>query len=356
VREARGRVRVYHDASPRTALTFTTLMQRMRIPGLAFALSIFIGLSGCTTSPAVALSQTGSTRALPALIAHRGGTADFPENTLTAIEGALAHHADVIWLTVQLSRDGVPVLYRPKDLSALTNASGPAANLTAAELARVNAGWQFETMQAPGVKPYRSKPVGIPTLEDALRIIPHDVPVVLDMKALPAAPQAAAVARVLDALNAWPRVTLYSTEAEYQTAFARYPQARLFESRDATRERLFGVALTGQCDVPRAGARAGFELGRKVELIERFTLGEGRSTFVARTWTPASVQCFRRAADIWLVAFAVNDEAAYREAACLHMDAVLVDSPQSMSRVRAALQAGQQTLDCSSADNGGGTH
>jgi glycerophosphoryl diester phosphodiesterase len=281
---------------------------------------------------------------LPALIAHRGGTADYPENTLTAIEGALANHADVIWLTVQLSRDGVPVLYRPKDLSALTDASGPVASRTAAELARIDAGWQFEAPQAPGVKPYRSNPVGIPTLEDALRIIPRNVPVVLDMKALPAAPQTAAVARVLDALNAWPRVTIYSTEADYQSAFTQYPQARVFESRDATRQRLFGVALTGQCDAPRAGTRAGFELGRKVELIERFTLGEGHSTYSARTWTPASVQCFRRAPDTWLTAFAVNDEAAYRQAACLHMDAVLVDSPEAMSRVRARLQS--TSFDC----------
>ena len=318
-----------------------TLMHRMRISGLAFALFLLAALPACTTAP----PEAGRAATLPALIAHRGGTADYPENTLIAIEGALAHHADVIWLTVQLSRDGVPVLYRPKDLSALTDASGPVASRTASELARVDAGWQFESSKAPGVKPYRSKPVGIPTLEDALRIIPRNMPVVLDMKALPAAPQAAAVARVLDALNAWARVTLYSTEADYQSAFAQYPQARVFESRDATRQRLFGVALTGQCEAPQAGTRAGFELGRKVELIERFTLGEGRSIFTARTWTPASVQCFRRAADTWLVAFAVNDEAAYREAACLHMDAVLVDSPETMSRVRAKLQSAP--LDCS---------
>ncbi|MBN3757712.1 glycerophosphodiester phosphodiesterase [Paraburkholderia sp. Tr-20389] len=316
----------------------------MRTSVLVVAVSLLAGLPACTTSPAVAPTHASSGATLPALIAHRGGTADYPENTLPAIEGALAHRADVIWLTVQLSRDGVPVLYRPKDLSALTDASGPVADRTAAELARVNAGWQFEAPQAPGVKPYRAKPVGIPTLEDALRLIPRNLPVVLDMKALPAAPQADAVARVLDALNAWPRVTIYSTEADYQSAFARYPQARVFESRDATRQRLFGVALTGQCDAPRAGTRAGFELGRKVELIERFTLGEGRSTFTARTWTPASVQCFRRAADTWLIAFAVNDEATYREAACLRMDAVLVDSPETMSRVRAKLQS--TSLDC----------
>ncbi|AUT62440.1 glycerophosphodiester phosphodiesterase family protein [Paraburkholderia terrae] len=324
----------------------------MRIPGFVFALSILTALSACMAGSAVAPLHADNARTLPALIAHRGGTADYPENTLAAIEGALANHADVIWLTVQLSRDGVPVLYRPKDLSALTDASGPVTSRTAAELARVNAGWQFEALDAPGARPYRSKPVGIPTLEDALQIIPRDVPVVLDMKALPAAPQAAAVARVLDALDAWPRVTIYSTEADYQEAFAQYPQARMFESRDATRQRLFGVALTGRCDAPQAGTRAGFELGRKVEVIERFTLGEGHSTFTARTWTPASVQCFRRAADTWLVAFAVNDAAAYREAACLHMDAVLVDSPRMLSGVRRALQAAREPLDCNVGDGG----
>ena len=287
---------------------------------------------------------------LPALIAHRGGTADFPENTLLAIHGALANHSDAIWLTVQLSRDGVPVLYRPKELSALTDASGPVASRSAAELAGINAGWNFESPEAPGVRPYRTRPwmksVGIPTLDEALRIIPPEVPVILDMKALPAAPQAAAVARVLDAQHAWSRVAIYSTEADYQSAFAQYPQARAFESRDATRQRLFGVALTGRCEAPRAGTRAGFELGRKVELVERFTLGEGRSSFDARTWTQASVQCFRWAPNAWLVAFAVNDSDAYRQAACLHMDAVLVDSPDAMSRVRASLQSANQPLDC----------
>lgn len=304
-----------------------------------------IALSACTaTAPAV--TSHDDSHALPALIAHRGGTADFPENTLLAVRGALANHSDGIWLTVQLSRDGVPVLYRPQDLSALTDASGPVASRTAAELARVNAGYNFEAAGQPGVKPYRSSPVGIPTLDDALRLIPPNMPVVLDMKALPAAPQAEAVARVLDAQHAWSRVTIYSTESDYQTAFARYPQARVFESRDATRQRLFGVALTGQCEPPSPGTRAGFEMKRRVELIERFTLGEGRSSFDAQTWTPASVQCFRRASGTWLLAIAVNDAAAYRDAACLHMDAVLVDSPRTMSRVRASLP---QPLDCSAA-------
>ncbi|MFV8766468.1 glycerophosphodiester phosphodiesterase family protein, partial [Yersinia enterocolitica] len=49
----------------------------------------------------------------PQIIAHRGGTADAPENTIPAIKKALANGADAIWITLQLSKDNIPVLYRP---------------------------------------------------------------------------------------------------------------------------------------------------------------------------------------------------------------------------------------------------
>lgn len=282
--------------------------------------------------------------ALPLVIAHRGGTGDAPENTLAAIRTAIANHADAIWLTVQLSRDGVPVLYRPADLAALTDASGPVASKTAAELAGVNAGWRFATKDAAGATtyPYRAAPVGIPTLAAALAEIPVGIPVILDMKALPAQPQAAAVARVLAAADAWGRVRLYSTEAAYQQAFAAWPQALLFESRDATRERLATVALAQACEAPPpAGAWAAFEFRRQMDLVERFTLGEGRSTVNGATlWSAAAVQCFRTHPDVHIVAIAVNNAADYKAAACAGVDAVLADSPKLMAPVRESLRRG----------------
>ena len=286
------------------------------------------------------------------VIAHRGGTADAPENTLEAIRLAIEHRADALWLTVQLSRDGVPVLYRPADLSALTDARGPVASHTAAELARVNAGWTF---QRPGTGnkdkgndssssssdtnnyPYRNHPTGIPTLREALRAIPPGMPVILDMKALPAAPQTQAVARVLTEEQAWPRVVIYSTEADYQQSFAAYPQARLFESRDATRLRLLQVSLGAGCiEPPAASAWTAFELHRKVTVTEKFTLGEGRSEIDATLWSPESVACFRqRSPQVRIVAIAVNNAADYEAAARLGVDAVLADSPATMAVIRA---------------------
>jgi glycerophosphoryl diester phosphodiesterase len=274
----------------------------------------------------------------PLVIAHRAGTADYPENTLLAIRQALANRADMIWLTVQLSRDGVPVLYRPDDLSANTNGSGAVASKSLAELQQLNAGWQFSQTAPDGTMmsyPYRAQPLPVPSLEEALRAIRPAVPVVLDMKALPAEAQAQAVARVLDGEKAWNRVLIYSTEAVYTQAFAPFPQARLFESRDATRSRLTRVALAGECDAPpEAGTWVAFEYRRTVDLVEKFTLGEGRSPVAAKLWTPASVACFRSKGKVNIVAIGVNNADDYRAAACLTVDAVMADSPRRMSAVK----------------------
>ena len=118
---------------------------------------------------ALCLLAASSALANPQLIAHRGGTGDAPENTLPAIKLALENHAEAIWVTVQLSRDGVPVLYRSSDLSALTNAEGKVSSLTAAELAKVDAGWKW----GDDSHPWRGKQATIPTLQSVLQQWPH---------------------------------------------------------------------------------------------------------------------------------------------------------------------------------------
>jgi glycerophosphoryl diester phosphodiesterase len=318
----------------------------VRLIRIVYVMPVCAALLGaCTSAPVAPL--TSEAAKLPLIVAHRGGTGDAPENTLVAIRKAVENRADVMWLTVQLSKDGVPVLYRPADLSALTDASGPVASRTAAELARINAGWVFKQSDASGSNyyPYRSAPAGIPTLREALQAIPAGMPVILDMKALPAEPQTQAVAKVLTQENAWSRVVIYSTEADYQKSFAAYPQARLFESRDATRLRLLRVLLDEGCkDAPAQPVWSGFELRRKLAVTEKFTLGEGRSEVNATMWTPATVACFReRSKDVRIVAIAVNDADDYRRAACLGVDAVLADSPRKMAAIRTGMAA---TLRC----------
>lgn len=280
----------------------------------------------------------------PLVIAHRGGTGDYPENTLLAIQRSLDDGADGVWLSVQIDKNGEPVLYRSPDLSALTNATGPVKEKTAAELAQINAAWQFKQTDAAGnvSYPYREwdvgkQKIGIPTLRDALRAVPNHVPLFLDMKALPADIQAKAVAAVLEEENAWSRVSIYSTDASYQQAFAAYPQARVFESRDATRDRLFQAVLGGACDnPPPASSLTAFEYRRKVDVTvsEQFTLGKGITELrnvLARTWSKSAVACFRTNPHVKILAIAINNVEDYRAMACLGVDAVLVDSPRTMA-------------------------
>jgi glycerophosphoryl diester phosphodiesterase len=118
-------------------------------------------------------------RGRPRVFAHRGGCALAPENTLAAFELGLRAGADGVELDVHLSADGVPVVVHDPTLDRTTDATGPVAARTAAELARVDAGWHF-----PGGRgdfPFRGQGLGIPTLRDVL-LRHRGVPVIIEMK------------------------------------------------------------------------------------------------------------------------------------------------------------------------------
>lgn len=284
---------------------------------------------------ALFMSNSAVAQVSPWIVAHRGGGADAPENTLLAIRRSLHNGTDALWLSVQLSADGVPVLYRPQDLSALTPRHGPVAKLTARELAGVNAGWSFRVRTGTvDVFPYRHRPrgVGIPTLQSALRLIPSSVPIFLDLKALPAQPLVDAVAGVLEREHAWQRVLLYSTDASVDAAWKSYPRAQRLESRNATRSRLLTLALAHRCEeAPTAAVWTAFEVRRPLEITETFTLGQGHSAVgEAMLWTPQAMECFRSAdAQVRILWIAVNSEDDYRAAIEHGADAVLVDSPHA---------------------------
>ena len=268
----------------------------------------------------------------PMIIAHRGGTGDLPENTLLAITNAVAEGVDGLWLTVQASSDGVPVLYRPSDLSALTNGAGAVNTKTAAELLELNAGWNF-----PGADgyPYREQATPIPTLEQAIAAARADILLFLDLKQNPPAPVVAAVADVLRRTGATSRATIYSTDADITDLALRQPDLQVAESRDITRKRLLNVALVHRCDPsPSPGTWAGFELHRNLTITEQFTLGTGVTEVAAELWDPESVACFTSQPGSRVIGFAVNTEDDYRFADKIGVDAVLVDSPRSARQWR----------------------
>jgi glycerophosphoryl diester phosphodiesterase len=74
------------------------------------------------------------------IIAHRGGGTLAPENTLAGIRYGHAHGFRGVEFDVMLARENVPVLMHDDTLERTTNATGPLAEKTAAELARFDAG------------------------------------------------------------------------------------------------------------------------------------------------------------------------------------------------------------------------
>lgn len=137
----------------------------------------------------------------PLVFAHRGGCALGPENTLAAFDLGMQAGADGLELDVHLSADGVPVVHHDSTLDRTTSESGPLAARTAAELARVDAGWSFADR---GTFPFRNQGVGIPSLRDVLRRYP-DVPIIIEMK-VDSGEMGEAVAREVRAAGAADRV------------------------------------------------------------------------------------------------------------------------------------------------------
>ena len=73
-------------------------------------------------------------------VGHRGASALAPENTLRAFAVAIEHGLDICELDVHLSRDGQLVVIHDGDLSRVAGRPLGVADLTAAELARIDVG------------------------------------------------------------------------------------------------------------------------------------------------------------------------------------------------------------------------
>lgn len=74
------------------------------------------------------------------IVAHRGASADYPENTMLAFERGLSLGADALEFDVRLSSDGVPVVIHDPTVDRTTNGEGAVKDLTLAELVRLDAG------------------------------------------------------------------------------------------------------------------------------------------------------------------------------------------------------------------------
>lgn len=108
----------------------------------------------------------------PLLIAHRGGAALAPENTLLAFRRAIDWWgSDILELDVQPTRDGEVVVFHDDTLDRTTDGSGRVVDHTLAELRRLDAGYRF-TPNGGRTFPFRGRGIEIPTLGEVFRELP----------------------------------------------------------------------------------------------------------------------------------------------------------------------------------------
>lgn len=178
------------------------------------------------------------------IIGHRGAADSAPENTLAAIRQGFHEGADAVEIDVHLTRDGRIVVIHDADTRRTTGHEGRIAEMTLAEIARLDAGrWKGRAWQ--GEK--------IPTLEAVLETVPAGKRLLIEVKCGP---------EVLDRLQ------------KVVTGFGKRPEETAVISfslpvvRQAKQRMPQYPVYWIQGTTPKRDAKSGVESGSVAELIE----------------------------------------------------------------------------------------
>ncbi len=252
-------------------------------------LLLFTG--ACATPPPVPVAG-----APPLVIAHRGASAEAPENTLASYSLAIEQGAQLAECDVYLTRDGVPILFHDRELDRTTDGAGPVEGHSLAELKALDAGSWKDVR-------YAGEP--IPTLVEFLLAVKDKLRPVIEIKGKDRGIEAAVIAALRASEFPSEQVMIFSFHRKVVAEIARLdpllpttwllslPENRdeldpLF--REALRARVSAIGVHHK-DVGAALLRRAHESGLPV--------------FV---WT-------------------VNDEESLRRLAGLGVDAIITDRP-----------------------------
>lgn len=105
----------------------------------------------------------------PLIMAHRGDSANVPENTMQAFEDAYQLGVDCLETDTHMTADGEFVLFHDPNVNRTTNGKGPIAKYTLAKLKALDAGYYFDAYHD---FPYRGKGLQILTIDEVLPRFP----------------------------------------------------------------------------------------------------------------------------------------------------------------------------------------
>jgi glycerophosphoryl diester phosphodiesterase len=241
--------------------------------------------------PAATTSGRPAVPAAPLIVAHRGNSVRFPENTLAAIHSAFDLGADIVEVDVQSSRDGVPFVFHNETLDETTDGNGIACSRTLAELKQLDAGSWMEA---------RFSGERIPSFEEALEASRQRGRLLIDVNCGGIAREIAASYRRLgvpeDAaiIGAW-------TDGEIEEFVCEMPRALVLRAGAAAEH-----CDSHYFDRFKALGVRGFEIG-----------GHCPQPFVEAA----------HAAGMLVIAYTVNDEATMRRLIRIGVDGFETDDP-----------------------------
>lgn len=257
---------------------------------------LIMTLTACGAPPRDPAPPSTVTR--PRIVAHRGASADAPENTLAAFRAAWALGVEAVELDVRVSRDGVVVVIHDETTARVAGVDRPVAAQTLAELRALDVG----AWRGPAFAGER-----IPTLAEELALVPAGATLFVELKTTAAdAPAVAAAIRAAPPLAPGAQVAWQSFDADALAALAAAHAGPTYWTLGAPRDDADRIVPYPPAVLAATAARGFTGLALDARAVTPALLADARAAGVA--------------IDVWTV----NDAAAL--AAWLATDARFIET------------------------------
>ena len=232
----------------------------------------------------------------PTVMAHRGLSADAPENTLYAFSDAISVGADFIELDVQQTRDGVLVVMHDSNLKRTTGVNKDIWDVDYADIQNLDAGSWFDPAYANA---------RIPTLEETLQFVDKRAKLNIEIK--PTKHGSDTLEQDVAEL-----ITRYQyTDACYVTSFSYGSRKKVKEANPEIRTGYLMSVAYGQF--------------YSLKYADAFSLNK---VFVTSQVVNAAHQQGKQ-----IFAWTVNSMSEVRSLCNLHVDSIITDDPVMVQNV-----------------------
>jgi glycerophosphoryl diester phosphodiesterase len=253
---------------------------------------------------------------MPKVVAHRGDSHNYPENTLEAFASAVVMGVDVIETDVHLTKDGHVVIWHDPTLERNTNGSGRVEDYTLAELQQLDAGFTF-TQDGGITYPFRDKGIRMATLDEALQTCPHQR-FNVDMKSKDPA--------IVDAFERV--VVAHGAEDRVLGASFHVRNLRILREKN---KRILTSVTTSEVIPLLIRQKLGL-LPKKLDLGRTLVFQVPVRQWGITVITEDFIRAFH-ALDAVVQVWTINDEAQMRRLYAMGVDTIMTDDPATVIRV-----------------------